>query len=134
MIQEHLKKVMKKQTAKKNKAMRNLQSYEQFMNVLKTGQETPVIVSKVVSNGTETYTTSKGDKVTKNIGEDLQQMADLVLDPSTSNKGSNIVSDPNRTVGTGTYTPSNIDTNPTVKGYEDTADSATDTGVSTLTP
>jgi len=125
---------MKKQTAKKNKAMRNLQSYEQFMNVLKTGQETPVIVSKVVSNGTETYTTSKGDKVTKNIGEDLQQMADLVLDPSTSNKGSNIVSDPNRTVGTGTYTPSNIDTNPTVKGYEDTADSATDTGVSTLTP
>ena len=118
MIQEHLKKVMKKQTAKKNKVMRNLQSYEQFMNVLKTGQEIPVVISKVVSNGTETYTTSKGDKVTKNIGEDLQQMADLVLDPSTSNKGSNIASDPNRTVGTGT----------------DTADSATDTGVSTLTP
>ena len=134
MIQEHPKKVMKKQTAKKNKVMRNLQSYEQFMNVLKTGQEIPIVVSKVVSNGTETYTTSKGDKVTKNIGEDLQQMADLVLDPSTSNKGSNIVSDPNRTVGTGTYTSSNIDTNPTVKGYEDTADSATDTGVSTLTP
>ena len=73
------------------------------------------------------------EKISKNIGEDLQQMADLTLDPSTSNDGSDIKTNPNRTVGTGTYTPNSVDKNPKVKGYEDTADSATQSGVSTLT-
>jgi hypothetical protein len=113
--------------------MRNLKGYEQFMNDLKSEKEIPIVVSKVVSNGIETYTTSKGEKISKNIGEDLQQMADLTLDPSTSNDGSDIKTNPNRTVGTGTYTPNSVDKNPKVKGYEDTADSATQSGVSTLT-
>jgi hypothetical protein len=35
-----------------------------------------------------------------------------------------VTTDPNRTVGTGTYTPSHSDSNPTVSGYSNTTDSA----------
>ena len=104
--------------------MRNLYNYEQFMNNLKLDKN-PIVVSKVVSNGSETYTTSDGKKFTKNVDEDLQQMADLVKDPSTPNTESDLVNDPNRTIGTGTYTPNNIDKTPTTKGSYDTKDSAT---------
>jgi hypothetical protein len=58
------------------------------------------------------------------VEEDLQQMADAVLDPSTSNAGSSINKDPNHTVGTGTYTSTSSDPNPTTKGIFKTTDPA----------
>lgn len=64
--------------------------------------------------------TNDGEKVE----EDMQQMADAVLDPSSSNAGSAINTDPNRTVGTGTYTPTSSDPNVMTKGLFKTADPA----------
>jgi len=58
------------------------------------------------------------------VEEDLQQLANAVLDPSSSNKESQLNRDPNRTVGTGTYTPSWNDPSPNVKGLFKTTDSA----------
>ena len=58
------------------------------------------------------------------VEEDLQQMADAVLDPSNSNAESSINKDPNRTVGTGTYTSTASDPNVKTKGIYKTTDPA----------
>ena len=112
--------------------MKNLLSYDEFLNE-KSGinigapgsKPGSSIISRVVSNGIVTYTDSNGKCFTKTVDEDLQQMADGVLDPSQSNQGSQINTDPNRTVGTGTYTPVRAaDQNVTTKAGSDTTDSA----------
>jgi hypothetical protein len=65
------------------------------------------------------------DEIGNKVEEDLQQMADGVLDPSQSNQGSELNTDPNRTVGTGTYNPTNPDDkNVKTKAGSDTTDSA----------
>jgi len=69
---------------------------------------------------TKPLETNDGQKVE----EDLQQMADAVLDPSNSNAESSINKDPNRTVGTGTYTSTTSDPNVKTKGIFKTTDSA----------
>jgi hypothetical protein len=112
--------------------MKNLISYDEFIKIdenLKVGdpgsEYSSPIVSKIVSNGVITYTDSKGKTFSKPVEEDLQQMADGVLDPSQSNQGSQMNTDPNRTVGTGTYTPVRAaDQNVTTKAGSDTTDSA----------
>jgi len=112
--------------------MENLLSYDEFIKIeenLKVGDPgsefSSPIVSKVVSNGVITYTDSRGKTFSKSIEEDLQQMADGVLDPSQSNQGSQLNTDPNRTVGTGTYNPvSPDDKNVTTKADRDNTDSA----------
>jgi hypothetical protein len=77
-----------------------------------------VEVNKILKS--QPLATNDGEKVE----EDLQQMADAVLDPSNSNAESSINKDPNRTVGTGTYTSTTSDPNPTTKGLFKTTDSA----------
>ena len=112
--------------------MENLLSYDDFIKIeenLTVGnlgsQYSSPIISKVTSNGVITYTDSKGKKFSKPVEEDLQQMADGVLDPSQSNQGSQLNTDPNRTFGTGTYTPVRAaDQNVTTKAGSDTTDSA----------
>jgi len=69
---------------------------------------------------TKPLETNDGQKVE----EDLQQMADAVLDPSNSNAESSINKDPNRTVGTGTYTSTASDLNVKTKGIYKTNDPA----------
>jgi hypothetical protein len=112
--------------------MKNLLPYDEFIKIeenLKVGdpgsQYSSPIISKVISNGTITYTDSRGKTFTKSVEEDLQQMADGVLDPIQSNQGSQLNTDPNRTVGTGTYTPvSSDDKNVTTKADRGNTDSA----------
>jgi hypothetical protein len=78
-----------------------------------------VEINKVLRN--KPLTNNDGEKVE----EDLQQMADAVLDPSNSNAETSLNKDPNRTVGTGTYTPvRNADQNIMTKGLFKTADPA----------
>jgi len=69
---------------------------------------------------TKPLETNDGQKVE----EDLQQMADAVLDPSNSNAESSINKDPNRTVGTGTYTSTASDPNVKTKGIYKNTDPA----------
>lgn len=75
-----------------------------------------VEVNKILKN--KPLTNNDGEKVE----EDLQQMADAVANPETSNDETALNKDPNRTVGTGTYTPTSSDPNPTVKGIFKTTD------------
>jgi hypothetical protein len=112
--------------------MKNLITYEDFSSIeenLKLGRpgsevNTPII-SKIVSNGIITYTDSKGKTFSKPVEEDFQQMANGVMDPSQSNQESSLNTDPNRTVGTGTYNPvSPADHNVKTKAGSDTTDSA----------
>ncbi len=112
--------------------MENLLSYDEFIKIEENltignpgSQYSSPIISKVTSNGIVTYTDSKGKTFSKPVEEDLQQMADGVLDPSQSNQGSQINTDPNRTVGTGTYTPViSADQTVTKKAGSYTTDSA----------
>jgi len=85
-----------------------------------TPEETEFFVEVNKMLKTKPLTTNDGQKVE----EDLQQMADAVLDPSSSNAESSINKDPNRTVGTGTYTTTTSDKNVTTKGLFKTADPA----------
>lgn len=76
-----------------------------------------VEVNKALRN--KPLTNNDGEKVE----EDLQQMADAVLDPSDSNAETSLNKDPNRTVGTGTYTPVRpADHNVMTKGLFKTTD------------
>ena len=85
-----------------------------------TPEETEFFVEVNKMLKTKPLTTNDGQKVE----EDLQQMADAVLDPSSSNAESSINKDPNRTVGTGTYTTTASDKNVMTKGLFKTADPA----------
>lgn len=59
------------------------------------------------------------------IEEDLQQLGDINMDPNQSNRDSQINRDPNRTTGTGTYSPSHSDNkNVKIRGRHNTRDSA----------
>ena len=112
--------------------MKNFLSYDEFFKIEENltlgcpgSQYSSPIISKVVSNGIVTYTDSRGKTFSKSVEEDLQQFADGVLDPSVSNQGSQLNTDPNRIVGTGTYTPVRpADQNVTTKAGSDTTDSA----------
>ena len=112
--------------------MKNLLTYNEFLNEKRginigapgEGMASSII-SRVVANGVVKYTDSNGKKFTKTVDEDLQQMADGVMDPNQSNQGSQLNTDPNRTVGTGTYTPVRAaDQNVTTKAGSDTTDSS----------
>ena len=85
-----------------------------------TPEETEFFVEVNKMLKTKPLETNDGQKVE----EDLQQMADAVLDPSSSNAESSINKDPNRTVGTGTYTTTASDKNVMTKGLFKTADPA----------
>lgn len=102
----------------RNKVMRDIAKYvkskldpeemEYFVEVNKILRDKPLV-------------DAQGNKVE----EDLQQLADGTMDPNQSNQGSQINTDPNRTVGTGTYTPVRpADKNVTVKAGSDTTDPA----------
>jgi hypothetical protein len=109
------KKKAEKNNAERNKILRNIAKYVK-------GKLDPdeveyfVEVNKILKS--DTLTDNSGNKVE----EDLQQMADAVLDPSTSNTGTQLNRDPNRTVGTGTYTTTWSDSNFMVKAPHNTED------------
>jgi hypothetical protein len=112
--------------------MKNLISYEEYIKIEENlslgrpGSEmNSPIISKIVSNGMITYTDSKGKTFSKPVEEDLQQMANGVMDPSQYNQGTSLNTDPNRTIGTGTYNSvSPSDHNIKTKAGSDTTDSA----------
>lgn len=91
--------------------MKNLQSYEEFLSESKLGTSnrdnegySRVIISKEISNGEIKYRDDKGNlEVDKTIEED-------------------VVSDPSRTIGTGTYTSTTSDSNFMVGGSRDVTD------------
>ena len=74
--------------------MKNLLTYNEFLNEKRginigapgEGMASSII-SRVVANGVVTYTDSNGKKFTKTVDEDLQQMADGVIDPNQTKKG-----------------------------------------------
>ena len=105
---------LEKKKAEKNNAERNkiLREIAKYVKSKLDPEEIKyfVEVNKVLKG--DTLTDNSGNKVE----EDLQQMADAVKDPSTSNAETQLKRDPNKTVGTGTYTTTWSDPNPTVKG------------------
>jgi len=91
--------------------MKNLMSYEEFLTESKLGTShesqdgySRVIISKEISNGEVKYRDDKGNiEIDKSVEED-------------------VISDPSRTIGTGTYTSTTSDSNFMVGGGRDTTD------------
>jgi hypothetical protein len=116
--------------------MKNLRTYEEFLAEYRSNftaeDNSRIIISKETSNGKVVFRDSSGNIITKNqnlpkIEEDnaLSQTADITRDPSQVNsQNTSINTDPNRTVGTGTYTSTRHDVSPTTKGTWDPTDSS----------
>jgi len=89
--------------------MKNLITYEDFLTESKLGKShkedgySRIIISKEISNGEVKYRDDKGNVGIPTVEED-------------------VVSDPDRTIGTGTYTSTTSDNNFTVGGGRDVTD------------
>ena len=93
--------------------MKNLQSYEEFLSESKLGTSykdeegySRITISKEISNREVQYRNDKGNlEIDKTVEED-------------------VVSDPSRTIGTGTYTSTTSDSNFMVGGGRDVTDAS----------
>ena len=93
--------------------MKNLKSYEEFLTESKLGTShqsqdgySRVIISKEISNGEVKYRDDKGNiEIDNTVEED-------------------VMSDPSRTIGTGTYTATTSDSNFMVGGSRDVTDAS----------
>ena len=95
--------------------MKNLQTYEEFIAESKLGTShrsesgySEIIISKEVVKGESLYRDDKGN-VLKSKPEEIEE---------------DVMSDPSRTIGTGTYTATTSDSNFMVGGSRDVTDAS----------